>query len=75
MTYIVLLIVIFLFGFTFGFVFASAKHEGTLNIDSSDPEKDIYSFELDVPLDELNKKRKVVLKVRRQNNSLNETIG
>lgn len=37
---------------------------GTLKIDSSNPEKDVYRFEID-DLDKLSKKSRIVLKVDR----------
>lgn len=36
--------------------------EGTLRIDHTDPEKDVYRFEID-DIDKLSKKKRVVLKV------------
>lgn len=39
------------------------KPHGTLRIDHSNPEKDIYRMEFDDDLAELNKKKRVILKV------------
>lgn len=37
--------------------------DGTLNIDTSDPEKDIYKLELNVPVEELSGMKSVTFKV------------
>ena len=39
------------------------KPHGTLRIDHSNPEKDIYRMEFEDDLDKLNKKKRVILKV------------
>lgn len=51
----------FLAGLFLGLIFPH-KSSGTLKIDHSNPEKDVYRFEVD-NLDKLNKKRKIVLKI------------
>lgn len=57
----------FILGFLFG-LFAAVIYQqskvisGTLKIDHSDPEKDMYLFEID-DLDKLDKKNRVCLKV------------
>lgn len=57
----------FILGFCFGLLGAvvyqqSKTMSGTLKIDHSDPEKDMYLFEID-DLDKLDKKTRVYLKV------------
>ena len=39
-----------------------ARNEGVLRIDHTDPEKDVYRFDI-VDFDRLNKKKKITLKV------------
>lgn len=56
-------------GFVFGLVTAViccslGKNDGILRIDQSNPEKDIYRFEVD-DLDTLPRKRKIVLRVEK----------
>lgn len=56
-------------GFIFGLLTAAicrglAKNDGVLRIDQSNPEKDIYRFEID-NLDILPRKKKIVLKVKK----------
>ena len=43
---------------------SDAKYDGALVIDSSDPEKDLYSFEVGAPLEELSDKRSLTFKVQ-----------
>lgn len=43
---------------------SDAKFDGALVIDSSDPDKDLYSFEVGTPLDELTDKRSLTFKVQ-----------
>lgn len=43
---------------------SDAKYDGALVIDSSDPDKDLYSFEVGAPLDELSDKRTLTFKVQ-----------
>lgn len=43
---------------------SDAKYDGALVIDSSDPDKDLYSFEVGAPLDELTDKRSLTFKVQ-----------
>lgn len=43
-------------------ILRSANAAGTLKVDHSNPEKDIYRFEID-RFDDLNKKKRIVLKV------------
>lgn len=60
----------FLFGIFTGFFIASLISficfcfmvGGTLKIDHSDPEKDLYRFEID-DLDDLSKKKRVILSI------------
>lgn len=61
----------FLFGMFTGFFIASLisficfyfMAGGTLKIDHSDPEKDLYRFEID-DLDDLSKKKRVILSIK-----------
>ena len=54
--------VAFLIGMIVGYFCFKKKPEGTLRIDHSNPEKDIYRFEID-DLDKLNSKTRVVLNI------------
>ena len=61
------LVNIFIVGFIFGFCIMGIVRKlrgvsGTLKIDRHDPEKDVYRLEID-NLDDLSKKKIVVLKV------------
>ena len=51
----------FVIGYILG-IFSPRKATGTLKIDHSNPEKDIYRFEID-NLDKLNKRRRVILRI------------
>ena len=61
----------FLFGMFAGFFIASLisficfcfMARGTLKIDHSDPEKDLYRFEID-DLDNLSKRKRVILSIK-----------
>lgn len=53
--------VAFIVGLGIGLIF-SLRSSGTLRIDHTNPEKDVYLFEID-NLDKLTAKRKVVLKI------------
>lgn len=65
----------FLFGMFTGFFIASLisficfcfMAGGTLKIDHSDPEKDLYRFEID-DLDDLSKKKRVILSIEHDAN-------
>ena len=57
-----IIIASFLFGVFVGVVFTRLRTSGTLQIDHSNPEKDIYRLNLN-DLDSLEKKRHVVLDV------------
>jgi hypothetical protein len=48
---------------TFELAMGKNKDAGTLQIDSSNPDKDVYRFEFDVPLEDLRTKKSVTLKV------------
>ncbi len=41
------------------------RYDGSLVVDSSNPEKDIFSFEVDSPLDQMRDKTELVLKVEK----------
>lgn len=47
----------------FGLPFLIFKHHGTLEIDQSDPEKDKYLVLFNLPLDEVPKKKRIILDV------------
>lgn len=56
-------------GFIFGLLTSAicrslSKNDGILRIDQSNPEKDIYKFEID-NLDILHRKKKIVLNVKK----------
>lgn len=62
-TYILICVTLFLIGMLFNEVIHNfQKAYGTLRIDKSNPEKDIYRLELD-KLDDLSKRKFVILKV------------
>jgi hypothetical protein len=42
----------------------STKKVGSIVINTSDPEKDIYSLEMDVPLGELDTKKRVIFDIK-----------
>ena len=42
---------------------AGAKKVGCIRINTSDPEKDIYSLELEVPFGELDRRKKVIFEI------------
>lgn len=57
-------LIIWVCGVIFGVVIMyTRKPSGTLRIDHSNPEKDIYRMEFEGDLDELNKKKRIILKV------------
>ena len=41
--------------------------DGTITIDTSDPEKDRYHLALDIPIDDVSKRDQIVFKVDSQN--------
>ena len=51
-----------LVGVIVGYFLGRSKTSGILMIDTSDPEKDSYLFEVTCPLDDLPRKKKVVFK-------------
>ena len=42
---------------------SGAKKVGCIRINTSDPEKDIYSLELEVPFGELDRQKKVIFEI------------
>lgn len=57
-------LVIWISGAAFGIIVTHLNRtSGTLRIDHSNPEKDIYRMEFNDDLDKLNKKKRVILKV------------
>lgn len=50
-------------GVVLGLSSSQYKGDGVLQIDTTNPEKDTYRFDLDVPLEELSGKTKIVLTV------------
>ena len=58
----VLFFVCFVVGIVVGRLWPS-KIDGTFRIDTSDPDKDLYSLDLDTPLDDLGKVKKLTFKV------------
>lgn len=42
---------------------SDAKYDGSLVVDTSDDEKDVYSFEVNVPFEELKDKKELTIKV------------
>lgn len=63
MEYVVFILGVLFGTFMGGFIFIRRTSSGTLKIDHSDPEKDKYLFVIDGELDQLSKKKRVVLKV------------
>ena len=63
MEYVLFLLGIFLGTLMGRFIFTHRTASGTLKIDHSDPEKDKYLFVIDGELDQLSKKKNIVLKV------------
>lgn len=60
----VLDLIVWIGGVICGIVFMrTLKPSGTLRIDHSNPEKDIYRLEFDGDLDELNHKTRIILKI------------
>lgn len=63
MTYIAILIVTLIFSAITNIVFfIKYRNVGTLRIDHSDPNKDIYRFDID-SIDDLSKRKRIVLNV------------
>lgn len=58
----VIIVSVFLFGVIVGVLLMKIRSSGTLRIDSSNPDKDIYRLEID-DLDGLSTKRQIVLDV------------
>ena len=61
------MIVCLVMGVIIGFIvksITSTKTIGTLLIDTTDPEKDMYSLQIDSPIDKLPKMRSVKLKIK-----------
>lgn len=50
-------------GLILGLSQAKYEGDGTLQIDTSDPEKDIYRLALDTPVEDLSSKKSIMLKV------------
>lgn len=46
---------------------SDAKYDGALVVDSSDKSRDVYTFEVDAPLEELRNKRELTIKVQKPN--------
>lgn len=58
-----LIVMILLLGMSAGCLFSDLlRAQGTLRIDHSNPEKDVYLFEID-SLDTISKKKRIVLKI------------
>lgn len=45
------------------YVASEAKYDGALVVDTSNPDKDIYSLEVTTPLDEVNNSNHILLKI------------
>ena len=64
--YILCMTLCFIFGVVIGVIIKSLSTTvGTLKIDISDPDKDVYRLEID-NLDIIPKKKKIVLKVKKE---------
>lgn len=61
----VLQVVIFLVGFILGFLVATPRANGVFKIDTSDPEKDVYSLELTDPLELIEKRKRLLFVVKK----------
>lgn len=62
MDYVILAIVCILVNVAINLIFFNHKPSGTLRIDHSNPEKDIYRFEIN-DFDALSKKKRIVINV------------
>ena len=62
MSYVLFLVGVFVGSIISNIIFYVRSGSGTLKIDHSNPEKDLYRFEIN-RLDILNKKKKIILKV------------
>lgn len=60
-----ILVVIFFVGFAFGFLVATPRANGVFKIDTSDPEKDVYSLELTDPIDTIEKRKRLLFIVKK----------
>lgn len=49
--------------FFVGFVFSRHRRDGVMKINTSDPDKDVYSLVLDIPLSEIPNKHLIILDV------------
>ena len=63
MEYVLFLLGIFIGTIMGRFILTRRVSSGTLKIDHSNPEKDKYLFVIDCELDQLSKKKKILLKV------------
>lgn len=63
MEYVLFLLGIFIGTIMGRFILTRRVSSGTLKIDHSNPEKDKYLFVIDGELDQLSKKKKILLKV------------
>ena len=62
MDYIIIFLVCIAVNIAVNLIFFNHKPSGTLRIDHSNPEKDVYRIDI-YDLDELSKKKEIVLKV------------
>lgn len=62
MDYIILFVICILVNIAINIMFFDHKPSGTLRIDHSNPEKDIYRFEIN-DFDALSKKKRIVINV------------
>lgn len=59
----------FAFGILVTFVFVYHGRDGTLRINTYDPEKDVYSFEFKTPLNDIWRRKTIVFDVKVDSNS------
>lgn len=56
-------VVVGLICFVFGVVMMRRKKDGTIKINTTDPDKDVYSIVLDIPLEDVPRKKVIQLDV------------
>jgi len=61
--YVILLIICLAVILGLALYICSIKKVGCIRINTSDPEKDMYSLELEVPFGELDRQKKVLFKI------------
>ena len=71
-TYIYLFFACFLcmlLGLVIGVMMMRSKPDGSMVVDTSDPEKDTYSMELNIPIEDIKQKKRLCFDVKIMKNS------